>query len=86
MQYQSVYRQGCKLQMLRYSPLHRKSKKENLQDEWQQSCKAHEGDFSLFNWHREPNAMAMMDFSLEAIQHCKQRISCLGALTAMLAA
>jgi hypothetical protein len=29
-------------------------------------------DFSLINWHKDPNAKAMSDFLLESILQCKQ--------------
>ena len=37
-----------------------------------------EADFSLINWHKDPNAKAMTDFSLESILHCKQQFGCVG--------
>jgi hypothetical protein len=40
-----------------------------------------EADFSLINWHKDPNSKAMTDFSLESILHCKQHTR-LGALAA----
>ena len=31
-----------------------------------------EADFSLINWHKDPNSKSMTDFSLESILHSKQ--------------
>lgn len=42
-----------------------------------------ESDFSLINWHKDPNTKALTDFSLESILHCKQHTR-LGALAAIM--